>query len=169
MFTSKGLSVRRWVLHRICSPEPYACQITAILSALTVLPGLSQALPGDAGHPVRPQEAAGSPPAVRQGFLSGGQLCQRRHPVHHHQVHHRDRETGAQDEGEKVGLWVWVLDYRSFERDVLPPCRVSTGSMGSRPVWRSCVRPLKMERSWWSCPSVHHMTSAMSSSCISDR
>lgn len=81
---------------------------TALLSALTVLPGLSQALPGDSGHPVRPQEAAGSPPAVRQGFRSGGQLRQRRHPLHHHQVHLGDRETGAQDEGEKVGLWLFI-------------------------------------------------------------
>lgn len=108
MFTSKGPSVRRWVLHRSCRPGPSDCQITAVFSALTVLPGLSQALSGDAGHPVRPQEAAGSPPAVRQGFLSGGQLCQRRHPLHHHQVHHRDRETGAQDEGETVGSQWWV-------------------------------------------------------------
>lgn len=91
------------------NPEPSDCQVTAIFSSLAVLPGLSQALSGDSGHPVRPQEAAGSPPAVRQGFLSGGQLCQRRHPVHHHQVHHRDRETGAQDEGEKVGLRLWVI------------------------------------------------------------
>lgn len=126
--------MRRWVLHRSCWPGPSDGQITAIFSALTVLPGLSQALSGDAGHPVWPQEAAGPPPAVRQGFLSGGQLCQRRHPLHHHQVHHRDRETGAQDEGETVGSRWWVtLRIMEAFKETLRPSGHLQGQWGQDP------------------------------------
>lgn len=42
----------------------------------SVFPGVSQALSGDFGHPMRPQEAAGPSAAVWQGLLSGSQLRQ---------------------------------------------------------------------------------------------
>ncbi len=66
---------------------------------LAVFPGLSQALLGDFGHSVRPQEAPGSPSAVRAGFLTGVRQQSRRHPLHHQEVHRRDREKSAENEG----------------------------------------------------------------------
>ena len=79
-------------------------RVSAFFSVHTVFPGMSQALSGDSGHPVWPQEAAGPSAAVRQGVLSGCQLCKRWHPLHHHQVHIGDREAGTQDEGEDMCL-----------------------------------------------------------------
>lgn len=38
----------------------------------TVLPRLPQEVPGDPGHPVRPQEASGPPAALRPGLQPGG-------------------------------------------------------------------------------------------------
>lgn len=89
------------------------------LDVSVVFPGLSQTLPGDAGHPVRPQEAAGPSAALREGILSGGRLRQRRHPFHHHQVHLWDREAGAEDEGENVlapqlALCLWSLSQKKI-------------------------------------------------------
>lgn len=40
--------------------------------------------------------------------------------------------------------------------------RASTELMVSRPAWRSFARPLRMGRSWWSCPRPPPTTSAMS-------
>lgn len=113
-FTSRGRSVRRWgdvysqrkgdghpERHSQLNMRSYEVN-TFSFCPLAVFLGVSQALFGDPGHPVWPQEAAGSSVAVRQGVLSGGRLCQWRHPLHYYQVHLWDRETGHEDEGEEV-------------------------------------------------------------------
>lgn len=82
-------------------PPPGPLQANTLSPARlpAVFPGVSQALPGVSGHPVRPQEAAGPPAALRPRVHPGGGRRQRRRPLHPHQVRLRDRETGHEDEG----------------------------------------------------------------------
>lgn len=65
----------------------------------TVLPGLPQEVPGDPGHPVRPQEASGPPAALRPGLQPGGPRHPGRRALHPQEVHLRDRAAGAAHQG----------------------------------------------------------------------
>lgn len=68
-----------------------------------VLPGLSQEVPGHAGHPVWPQETPGPPAALRPGLLEGGLRRARRHPLHRQEVRLRDRAAGTAHQGDRGG------------------------------------------------------------------